>query len=210
MFYTCASRKHGLKYNPFKACVVPRPIGWITTISSTGAVNLAPFSFFNVVSDAPPMVMYCTNGSHVAGGPKDSLRNVLECGEFVANLATWDLKDAVNATSADAAPGVNEMELAGLEPAPSVLGRPPRVRASPINLECTLHQVIELPPPTPPEPNFMVLGNVVGVHIDDSIVRDGLVDITLAKPIARLGYMDFAVIKDVFTMRPPHHTPMAL
>ncbi|HXA92193.1 MAG TPA: flavin reductase family protein, partial [Steroidobacteraceae bacterium] len=110
-----------MPHNPFKACVVPRPIGWISTLDAAGALNLAPFSFFNAVSERPPMVMYCANGLHIEGGEKDSTQNARETGEFVANLATWELRDAVNLTSRRVPRTVDEFALAGLQPLPSTL-----------------------------------------------------------------------------------------
>lgn len=204
MFYESAANDHRLERDPLKACVVPRPIGWVTTISQAGIVNLAPYSFFNLVVEKPPIVMFCVNKPHaVDGGLKDSVRNVLETAEFVVNLATWDLRAAVNATAAAVPPGSNEMDLAGLQPSPSILVRPPRVRASPINLECRLHRLIELPSLRAEEPNHMVLGSVVGVHIADDIIRNGRVDITLARPIARLGYSDYSVVSETFSIERP-------
>ena len=149
----------GLSFNPFKAIVAPRPIGLVTTISSSGVVNLAPYSFFNAVSTDPPMVFYGANGTHDAdGGEKDSLRNVRETGEFVCNLVTWDLRHAMNDTSAPAPRGVNEMQAAGIEHIPSRLVKPPRVAASPAHLECKLHQFLELPvdPRTGKRPHAVV------------------------------------------------------
>jgi flavin reductase (DIM6/NTAB) family NADH-FMN oxidoreductase RutF len=153
-----------------------------------GRINLAPFSFFNAVAANPPMVMYCTNGSHVEGPLKDSLYNVKEVGEFVINVATWELRDRVNVTAAKLARDVDEMRLAGLTPVASKLVRPPRVKESPIHLECVLHQVVELPHGTKEYPNNIILGRVVGIHIDEAVLTDGLVDIRKLNPIARLGY----------------------
>ena len=138
MFYETAKNDHGLPRDPFKAIVAPRPIGWITSMSSNGAINLAPYSFFNAVSDAPPIVLFSSEG------PKDSLVFVEETKEFVCNLATFDLRAAVVETSAQFPRGVNEMEQSGLAPAPCRLVRPPRVAASPCALECKLLQIIDL------------------------------------------------------------------
>src|SRR5229473_1252466 len=138
MFYDTAKNDHGLPRDPFKAIVAPRPIGWITSMSAQGEINLAPYSFFNAVSDAPPIVLFSSEG------PKDSLVFVEETKEFVCNLATFDLRAAVVETSAQFPRGVNEMEQSGLTPAPCRLVRPPRVAASPCALECRLLQIIEL------------------------------------------------------------------
>lgn len=195
----------GLSFNPFKAIVAPRPIGWVTTIDRAGVVNLAPFSFFNAVSSDPPMVYYSANGTHDAdGGEKDSLRNVREVGEFVCNLVTWDLRHAMNDTSTPAPRNVDEMEIVGLARSPSRLVKPPRVAASPAHLECTLHQIVPLPPdPANGEGNFMVIGNVVAMHIDDALVVNGRFDTARARPVGRLGYLDYAVVTEAFELKRP-------
>ncbi len=204
MFYAPPG-PHGLPHNPFLALVTPRPIGWISTISAAGVVNLAPFSYFNAISGAPPMVMYCANGSHTEGGAKDSLANVREVGQFVANIVTAELAGAMNETSADAGRAVDEFGLAGLTAAPSRLVRPPRVAQSPVHLECELVRIVELPGTAKdPHANTMVIGRIVGIHIADDVIVDGRVDVTRIRPVARLGYMDYAVIDEVFEMqRPP-------
>ena len=138
MFYEPDKRNHGLGGDPFKAIVAPRPIGWITSMDAKGNVNLAPYSFFNGVHSRPAMVMFASEGR------KDSVSNIAETGEFVCNLATWDLREAMNATSAPFQHGVNEMERAGLKAAPSKLVKPPRVAASPCALECKLVQIVSI------------------------------------------------------------------
>ena len=195
----------GLAFNPFKAIVAPRPIGWVTTVDRDGVVNLAPFSFFNAISSDPPIVVYGANGTHEAdGGEKDSLRNVRETGEFVCNLATWELRNAMNLTSAPAPHGVDEMEAVGLARLPSRLVKPPRVAGSPAHLECKLHQLVELPAdPRTGKRNVMVVGLVVGVHLDDAYVVNGRFDVARARPIARLGYNDYAVVTETFEMTRP-------
>jgi flavin reductase (DIM6/NTAB) family NADH-FMN oxidoreductase RutF len=192
-----------LRYSPFKALVVPRPIGWITTMSAAGDLNLAPFSFFNGVTDDPPCVMFCPNGTHPDGGPKDSLRNVQETGEFVFNLSNWTLREEMNKTAEHMPRSVDEMAAAGLEAAPSKLVAPPRVAAAPAAFECKLFKVIDLPPSKSGRPSHVVIGEVIGIHIDDSVIVDGIVDIGLLQPIARLGYMDYAVVNEGFTMMRP-------
>ena len=195
----------GLSFNPFKAVVAPRPIGWVTTVSKAGVVNLAPYSFFNAVSSDPPIVFYGANGTHDAdGGEKDSLRNVRETGEFVCNLVTWELRAQMNDSSTPAPPGIDEMEVVGLKRLPSRLVKPPRVAASPAHMECKLHQLVELPPdPKTGKRNVMVLGLVVGVHIDDAFIVNGRFDTVRAQPVARLGYYDFAVVTEAFEMKRP-------
>ena len=202
MFYR-ADQPHGLKHNPFKSLVVPRPIGWISTISDAGVVNLAPYSFFNAVADAPPMVMFACNGAHVEGGNKDSLLNIEQTGEFVVNIATWELKDKMNRSSASLPRSVDEMADAGLDPAPGELVRAPRVAAAPVNLECRHWRTIELPSTRPDSANQTVFGEVVGIHIQDAILKDGMIDMTVFRPVARLGYMDYTVVDNVFTMGRP-------
>jgi flavin reductase (DIM6/NTAB) family NADH-FMN oxidoreductase RutF len=203
VFVRFDGRKIPLPHNPFKACVVPRPIGWISTLDAAGALNLAPFSFFNAVSERPPMVMYCANGLHIEGGEKDSTQNARETGEFVANLATWELRDAVNLTSRRVPRTVDEFALAGLQPSPSTLVRPPRVAATPIALECRVVAVHELPDEGTGEINRMVIGRVLGIHIADHLLVDGHVSIPRLRPIARLGYREYAVVESVFEMVRP-------
>ncbi len=201
MFYKIGG-PHGLPHDPFKSCVVPRPIVWISTIGADDAVNLAPYSFFNAVATEPPMVMFSSNGKQ-AHGTKDSVANAEATGEFVCNMATWDLREEMNLSCAALGPEVDEFAFAGLETAPSELVAPPRVKAAPIHMECIYHQTIELPSRDPSVRNAMVLGRVVGIHISDDVLTDGLVDASKFRPIARLGYMDYARVDEVFAMRRP-------
>lgn len=206
MFYDTRTGKHGLPRDPFKACVVPRPIGWITTVNEAGVVNLAPYSFFNAVAGDPPVVIFAPGGRKADGPPdgsKDSLANAERTGEFVCNVATWDLREEMNLTSAPAPAGVDESQIAGLEMVASELVKPPRVKASPIHLECRYLQTVDLPCDTPGARNAVVFGQVIGVHIDESVLTDGLVDMAKLKPIARLGYMDYCVVEEVFAMQRP-------
>ena len=207
MFYDTRIGDHGLPHNPFKACVVPRPIGWITSLDEAGAVNLAPYSFFNGVAGDPPVVMFAPGGRKADGPPdgsKDSLANVERTKEFVCNVVTWDLRDAMNQTSAPAPAGVSEAEAAGLVMVPSTLVKPPRVKASPIHMECRYLQTVDLPSDDPKARNAVVFGQVIGLHIDESVLTGGLVDMAKLKPIARLGYMDYTRVDQVFAMsRPP-------
>jgi len=198
MFYDAVANTHGLQWDPFKALVSPRPIGWISTLGKSGVVNLAPYSFFNAVSTDPHFVMFSS------GGRKDSQRNAEETGEFVCSLATYDLREAMSRTSEHVDPDVDEMALAGLTPAPSKLVAPPRVKESPVALECRYWRTIDLPGPDGgPGTHAIVLGQVVGVHIDDAAIVEGKVDVTKLKPIARLGYGDYAVIDEVFELTRP-------
>jgi flavin reductase (DIM6/NTAB) family NADH-FMN oxidoreductase RutF len=186
MFYEPGKTNHGLPHNPYDAIVGPRPIGWITSINSKGDVNLAPYSYFNSVSTDPPMVMFASDGR------KDTIEYVEETGEFVCNLAVWDLRAQVKDTSLSFPRGVNEMAEVGLEPASSVLVRPPRVKASPCALECKLLQTVRLTDlNNRPAPRYIVFGQVIGIHIEDSFIKDGLLDTAAMRPIHRGGYQDF-------------------
>ena len=197
MFYDALTNAHGLAHDPFKALVAPRPIGWISTRSRAGVVNLAPYSFFNAIATNPHYVMFSS------AGRKDSVRNAEETGEFVCSLATYDLRDQVSATSRPVGPEVDEMALAGLTPAPCRLVKPPRVKESPVAFECDYFQTVELPGNAPDATFHMVIGRVLGVHIDDRVIVEGRVDVTRLRPIARLGYQDYAVIDAVFQLVRP-------
>ena len=201
MHYATSARAPGLAHDPFKALAVPRPIGWIATVDAAGVPNLAPYSFFNAVSDRPPMVMFSS------GGTKDSLRNILATGEFTCSIASQALTDAMNLSSAPVAPGVSEFGLAGLDAAPSMLVKPPRVAQAPAAFECRLWKTIELPLPAGKGgvAYTMVIGEVVAVYIDDQYIRNGIVDTGAMRPLARLGYMDYAVVspESMFTLNRP-------
>ena len=191
---------HGLPHDPFKAIVAPRPVGWVTTIDGQGRVNLAPYSFFNAISSRPPMVFFSTEGW------KDSARNVEENGEFVCNLVSRDLAEAMNETAAPMAYGENEMIRAGLAAAPSTLIRPPRVARAVAALECRKTAIIRLEGVDgKPLDTWMILGEVVGVHIDPEFLKDGIFDTAAARPVARCGYAgDYAEVTALFQMtRPP-------
>jgi flavin reductase (DIM6/NTAB) family NADH-FMN oxidoreductase RutF len=201
MYYETDKNDHGLRYNPLKACVVPRPIGWMTTIDAAGRINLAPFSFFNLLSYDPPFVMFSAGAHERDGGRKDTVANIEATGEFVYNMATWAQKDQMNTTAMIVERGVDEMAAAGLEALPSRLVRPPRVKGSPVHFECRLHQVIELPGRKSSSAHQLVIGQVVAVHIDDdAVTADGRVDTLKLRPIARLGYMDYASVDALFQM----------
>ena len=201
MYYETATNDHGLRYNPLKACVVPRPIGWITTINADGLVNLAPFSFFNLLSYDPPFVLFSAGVHEVDGGKKDSVVNAEATGQFVYNMATWAQKDQMNETARIVERGVDEMTAVGLEPLPSCLVRPPRVKGSPVHFECLLHQVVVLPGRGPSSVHDVVIGRVIAVHIDDAaLTADGRVDVLKFRPIARLGYKDYASVESLFQM----------
>ncbi len=202
MFYR-TDEPHGLPHNPFNALVTPRPIGWISSVDISGNVNLAPFSFFNAVAYSPPQVMFAASGYHANGGLKDSVRNIQETREFVVNMATWSLREAMNTTSASAPKDMDEFDLAGLEKEPSELVAPPRVKASPAHLECRYTQTVELARASDDAANLVVFGEVVGIHINDDILVDGVVDMEKADVIGRLGYMDYVRVNDIFTIQRP-------
>ena len=204
MYYETDKNDHGLRYNPLKACVVPRPIGWITTISAAGVVNLAPFSFFNVLSYDPPFVLFSA-GAHEARRRQEGLgrqrrgdrRVRLQHGDVGAERSDEpDRADRRSRRRRDAA--------AGLEALPSRLVRPPRVKGSPVQFECRLHQVVKLPGRSPSSDHHVVIGRVVAVHIDDAVLTaDGRVDVLKLRPIARLGYKDYTSVDSLFQMEKP-------
>ena len=201
MYYETDTNNHGLRLNPLKACVVPRPIGWISTIDAAGVVNLAPFSFFNLLSYDPPFVMFSAGVHEVDGGKKDTVANVEATGEFVYNMATWAQKDQMNQTAMIVDRTVDEMAATGLEPEASRLVRPPRVKGSPVQFECRLHQVVRLPGRTPSGNHDVVIGRVVAVHIDDAaLTADGRIDLIKLRPVARLGYKDYVSVDELFEM----------
>ncbi len=203
MFYEPDKNDHGLKYDPFKSIVVPRPIGWISTLNSAGRVNLAPFSQFNNLGYDPPYVMFAASNFPLLARPKDSVANVIETGEFVVNMATYALREAVNITSSAVEPDVDEAALAGLEMEPSAIVKPPRVAASPVHLECRYHCMLSLPGRNLEQSHHVVVGRVVGVHIrDDVLTPDGKIDILKIRPLARLGYHDYTSVEALFTMTP--------
>ena len=200
MFYEPPKNDHGLPLNPFSACIVPRPIGWVSSVDKDGRPNLAPFSFFNGVGYTPPTVMFCPNGRDLDGGLSHSLLNVQETKEFVVNIATFDLRYSMNLTSRQLKRGESEFKLAGLTEEPSRRVRPPGVAESPIRLECRHVQTVHLPSTEPGFPLNVVFGQVVGVHISELVLTAGRVDYSKLQPIARLGYRQFAVIRDLFEM----------
>ena len=195
MFYDAVKNDHGFQYDPFKAIVAPRPIGWISTVSRGGQANLAPYSYFNAFSQAPHYVAF---GS---GPRKDSMRNIEETGEFAVNLATFDLREKMNASSAHVT--ADEFELAGLTKAPCRRIAAPRVAESPACLECRLYQIVPLPDDAGQADDFLIIGRVLGIHIDDRFIHEGRVDTAAMQPIARLGYSEYATVTEAWRMRRP-------
>ncbi|MGE3304672.1 MAG: flavin reductase family protein [Rhizobiaceae bacterium] len=197
MFYETAMG-HGLPRDPFKAIVSPRPIGWISTRSAAGAVNLAPYSFFNAVSTNPYLVWFASEGE------KDSVAFARETGEFVVNLVGRELAEKMNASAVDAPRGESEFGYAGLTPAPCNIVAAPRVAEAPAALECRLTDI--------QDPKGLdgrsagvrvVMGEVVGIHIDDAMLSNGLFDVKKAGNVARLGYLDYVAVEQTFSMRRP-------
>jgi flavin reductase (DIM6/NTAB) family NADH-FMN oxidoreductase RutF len=200
LFYEPAARDRALlPHDPFKAAIAPRPIGWVSTVSAAGAINLAPYSFFNAVASAPQMIAFSSEGL------KHSAAFAMQTREFVWNMPTWELREAMNATSATLDEGVNEFDHAGLRMAPSRLVAPPRVAASPFALECRVTQTLELRDVDgAPVDRHLVIGQVVGIHVDERFVRDGRLDVTAMRPIARCGYTaDYTVLDALFRMERP-------
>jgi flavin reductase (DIM6/NTAB) family NADH-FMN oxidoreductase RutF len=195
MFYDAVKNDHGFQYDPFKAIVAPRPIGWVSTLSPEGKANLAPYSYFNAFSQSPHYVAF---GS---GPRKDSMANIEATGEFAFSLATYDLREQMNASSAHVT--VDEFELAGLTKAECQIIRPPRVAESPAALECCLHRIVPLPDDDGRAENYLIIGRVLGIHIDDRFIHEGRVDTAAMQPIARLGYSEYATVTDVWRMRRP-------
>ncbi len=187
-----------LKHDPFKALIAPRPVGWISSRDREGRINLAPYSFFNAFSGDPPIVGFCSEGE------KDSLTFARDSGEFVWNMATYDLRFQMSETSAPLARGDSEFNHAGLTMAPSELVKAPRVKESPAQLECKVTQITQLVDMNGGiTPRFLCMGQVIGIHIDDRFIADGIVQIPLMKPIARCGYQDYTVLDRVFSIKRP-------
>ncbi|ASJ74769.1 flavin reductase family protein [Granulosicoccus antarcticus] len=198
MFYDPRSEAHGLAHSPWTALVAPRPIGWISSLSDDGIANLAPYSFFNAVSGVPPFVMFSS------AGRKDSQANVEATGEFVVNMAVAELQEALNLTSAPFEPGIDEFERAGLEKAACRNVSVPRVAASPVAIECVLSQIVPLVTRGGKKiQSEVIFGEVVGIHISEDVIVDGMLDISRIRPLARLGYMDYAIVDEVFAMKRP-------
>lgn len=223
MFYK-PGEPHSLARDPFKACVVPRPIGWISSVSKDGVHNLAPYSQFNNLTFGeldcystcflitllillpptdPPYVMFSANQTH-KGCMKDSVANAQDMGFFVWNLATWDLREAVNKSAMYLEPNVDEFGIAGVTKEFSdVFPDCPRVQESPVHFDCRYHSTIRLPGNPPMGSVNIIIAEVVGVHIKDEVLTDGILDVAKTCPIARLGYNQYAVVRDTFEMSIP-------
>ena len=197
---------HDLPHDPFYSLIVPRPIGWITTISLDGVINLAPFSFYNGAGLNPPQVLFHNSfvpqnlSGRVPGTLKDSVTNVEETGEFVVNLVTWELRNHMNESARHVNSSIDETNIAGLEIEPSIIVKPPRVKESPAHLECKHFKTVELLSNGPEFKNLIIFGEVVGIHINEKILSEGIVDISKFKPISKGGYYEYSVVDNIFTM----------
>lgn len=197
MHYDAIDNAHGLPNDPFKAIVAPRPIGWISSIAKNGVPNLAPYSFFNAIAETPHYIVIGSSDM------KDSLTNIEATGEFVVNLATHELREQMNISSSRVAPDIDEFKLAGLTQAPSRFIKAPRVAESPAALECRLFQIVPLPDDHGDASQWAIIARVVGVYIDDRFIHDGRVDTAAMKPIARMGYSEYATVEKAWRMRRP-------
>lgn len=202
MFYE-PGQGHGLPYNPFKAIIAPRPIGWVSTVDGQGRPNLAPYSFFNAISGSPEMLMFTSEGF------KDSVRNAKETGEFVFNLVSEPLLQAMSDTAAALEPGENEFEFAKLGATPSRLVKPPRVTDTPAALECKVTLFTQLKDMNDEiTDRYMVVGQVVGVYINDDYIVDGRFDVLKAAPVARCGYQDYSPMRELVQVLRPGEAPL--
>lgn len=191
---------HDLPHNPFNAIVTPRPIGWISTRDENGRDNLAPYSFFNAIAYVPPQVMFASTGTKEdRDNTKDSVSIIRETGVFCVNVVSHALKDAMNATSATLPADTDEFEHAKIVKSECETINAPRVAAAPASLECKMTKIVELEGIN----NYLVLGEVTGIHLDDNCLVDGRFDITKYQPLARLGYRDYSVVKDLFELGRP-------
>ena len=191
---------HGLPHNPFNAIVTPRPIGWIATRGADGSENLAPYSFFNAVAYVPPQVMFAsTSAKPDREGTKDSVANVRETGVFCVNIVEYAMKDAMNLTSGPWPREVDEFEKAGIAREECRTIPCSRVANAPASLECRLVRIVQLPG----EANFVVFGEVTGVHLRDDCLKDGVFDVLAFNPLTRMGYRDYSVIREKFALKRP-------
>ncbi|MEM6589099.1 MAG: flavin reductase family protein [Pseudomonadota bacterium] len=191
---------HGLPHNPFNAIVTPRPIGWISTRGRDGSENLAPYSFFNAVAYVPPQVMFAsTSAKPDRDGTKDSVANIRDTGVFCVNIVEYAMRDVMNVSSGPWAREVDEFDQAGIARTECETIPCSRVTAAPASLECKLTQIVQLPGAA----NFTVFGEVIGVHMRDDCLVDGVFDVTRYNPLARLGYRDYTTVRDLFSLNRP-------
>ena len=199
MFYE-PKRGIAFRIDPFKSLVFPRPIGWISSISKDGTSNLAPYSYFNAVADEPPQVMFCSNGSSPHGKYKDSLSNILSTKEFVVNFATSATRNQMNITSFDFKPNEDEFFLSKLKKKKSKLVKAPSVKESPVNLECKLVNTIKLKSNSK-KISTMIVGEVIGIYINNKFIKDNRVDSVSMRYIARMGYSEYTTISTKFNLK---------
>lgn len=199
MFYETKENDHGLKYNPFKSCVVPRPIAWITSRNLDNSVNVAPYSYFNAISDLPPMIMFASSEKK-DGDAKDTLKNIKRLGEFVINIVGYDDHKTMKSTSFPYPYGKSEAEINKIKLEESELVSVPRIASSPIKLECKLVKLLDLSFDEFKVKTKMVVAHVVGVDIKDDYIIDGMIDITKFNPVARLGYNEYCMIDRKFKL----------
>ena len=191
---------HGLPHNPFNAIVTPRPIAWVSTRGADGSENLAPYSFFNAVAYVPPQVMFSsTSAKPDRDGTKDSMSNIRDTGVFCVNIVEYAMKDIMNETSGPWPRDVDEFERTGLERAECETISCSRVANAPASLECKLTQIIQLPG----EANFVAFGEVTGIHLRDDCLKDGIFDVLSFNPLTRMGYRDYSVIREKFSLKRP-------
>lgn len=191
---------HGLPHNPFNAIVSPRPIGWISTRGADGSDNLAPYSFFNAVAYVPPQVMFAsTSAKPDRDGTKDTVANIRETGVFCVNIVEFAIREAMTLTSGPWPREVDEFAHAGVEKARCESIDCARVAGAPANLECRLTRILRLPGAA----NLAVFGEVTGVHLRDDCLVEGRLDVTRYRPLARMGYRDYAVVREVFELKRP-------
>ena len=199
MFYR-PENGHGLPHNPFNAIVTPRPIGWISSRDADGRNNLAPYSFFNAVAYVPPQVMFASTAAKPdRDGTKDSVGNIRETGVFCVNVVEYAMRDVMNVTSGTYPREVDEFDKAGIEKAECETIPCARVALAPANLECRLTHITQLPG----EANFVVFGEVTGIHMRDDCLVDGAFDVTRFQPLARLGYRDYTRVTELFSLSRP-------
>lgn len=199
MFYRPADG-HGLPHNPFNAIVTPRPIAWVSTRGNDGVDNLAPYSFFNGVAYVPPQVMFASTGVKPdRDGTKDTVSNIRDTGVFCVNVVEYAMKDAMNQTSGEWTAGTDEFDLAAIEKAPCSEVACARVANAPASLECRVTQIVQIEGAA----NFVVFGEVIGIHLRDNCIVDGVFDVLQYNPLTRLGYRDYSVVREKFSLKRP-------
>ncbi len=206
MFFLPGTHKdHGLTYSPLKALISPRPIGWISSLSASGVANLSPYSFFNAIAELPPMVMFISAPDMREanrGGQKDSLANILETREFGVNIVGSEQAEQMVKSSQDVTADIDEFDHTSLGKKKAEKISAPLVAGAPAQLECVYYNHITLPDNGRGNHSVMVMGTIVGIHIDEAIIADGRVDVSRYTPVARLGYKDYTAVRDLFEMTP--------